>query len=327
MKEKKIRQKLPSLLRWVLWVILVQFILINISAAFYAYRLTHFYTDKSPRKTQTSDNIFKKTWKLFTGPKYPKSMVSETPVFAYDTISLVTAKGKKIDAWYAKTDSISRGTVVLFHGIASNKGQLVAEANEFRYMGYNIMMVDFRAHGGSEGNLTTIGVREAEEVKLAYDFIHDKGEKKIFLWGISMGAVVVMKALSDFSLQPAGVILELPFASLQSHLKARARVLGFPQQPFAFLVTGWIGIERGFNGYRHKTDNYAQKVNCPVLVQYGIKDSYVQKTEIEKVYNAIASGNKKLVGYEKADHESLLLNEPLKWRREISEFLNRATDQ
>ena len=36
---------------------------------------------------------------------------------------------------------------------------MIAEANDFRYQGYNIMMVDFRAHGNSGGNMTTIGVR------------------------------------------------------------------------------------------------------------------------------------------------------------------------
>ena len=323
MEEKKTRQKWPSILRWTLWVILVQIVLINISAAFYAYRLTHFYNDPSLRTSQPSGNIFTKTWKLFTGPKFPKSQINDVPVFIYDTVSLQTENGLTIDAWYSKTDSVAKGTILLFHGITSNKGQLLTEANEFRYLGYNVMLVDFRAHGNSDGSTTTIGIRETEEVKLAYDFVKGKGETKIFLWGISMGAVVIAKALSEYSIYPAAVILELPFSSLQSLLKARARVLGFPQQPFAFLVTGWMGIERGFNGYRYSTDRYAKKISCPALVQYGAKDSYVLKSEIDKVFTAIFSSDKKLVGYENADHESLLQNDPVKWRMEVRNFLGK----
>ena len=90
MEEKKTRQKWPSILRWTLWVILVQIVLINISAAFYAYRLTHFYNDPSLRTSQPSGNIFTKTWKLFTGPKFPKSQINDVPVFIYDTVSLQT---------------------------------------------------------------------------------------------------------------------------------------------------------------------------------------------------------------------------------------------
>ncbi len=92
---------------------------------------------------------------------------------------------------------------------------MLAEAYEFRYQGYNVLMVDFRAHGNSGGNTTTIGVREAEEVKLAYDYVSQMGEKKIILWGSSMGAVAIAKAVADYDIKPAGVILEMPFASLQ----------------------------------------------------------------------------------------------------------------
>lgn len=48
-----------------------------------------------------------------------------------------------------------------------------------------------------------------------------------------------------------------------------------------------------------------KKISCPALVQIGAKDSYVLKSEIDKVFTAIFSTDKKLVGYENADHESL----------------------
>lgn len=321
MEEKKTRRRLPSLIRWILWVLLFQFVLINISASIYAYRLTHFYDDPALRVNHASGNIFRKTWKLFTGPKFPKSVITGLPDFAYDTVQLKTGTGILVDAWYAQPDSLAKGTVILFHGISANKSYLVHEAAEFRRQGYAVMLVDFRAHGNSGGLTTTLGIAEKEEVKLAYDYVKAAGEKNIFLWGVSMGAVVVTRAVGDYSLNPSGIILEMPFSSLQSHLKARARVLGFPQQPFAFLVTGWIGLERGFNGYRHSTVRYAGKITCPVLVQYGVNDSYVLKSEIDDIYNAIASADKKLVGYPNANHESLLLNDPDLWTQVVGDFL------
>ena len=165
--------------------------------------------------------------------------------------------------------------------------------------------------------------KETEEVQLAFNYIQSKGEKSIYLWGVSMGAVVVARAVSEEIVKPAGIILELPFASLQSHLKARARVLGFPQQPFAFLVTGWIGMERGFNGYRHSTISYAKKINCPVLVQYGARDTYVLKSEIDGIFEALPGTRKEQVGYEEAGHESLLMSDPDRWKKTIGSFLQQ----
>jgi alpha-beta hydrolase superfamily lysophospholipase len=323
MKEKKTRRRLPSLIRWIGWVLLFQLVLINISAAIYAHRLTHFYNDPSLQGSHSSGNIFQKTWKLFTGPKFPKSLIRQTPSFAYDTVRLQRANGDWVDAWYGEPDSLAKGTVILFHGLSANKSYLVREAATFRLMGYRVMLVDLRAHGNSDGQNTTIGRNETEEVRLAYNYIKAKDTKPVYCWGVSMGAVVLARAVAEGDVQPAGLILELPFASLQSHLKARARVLGFPQQPFAFLVTGWIGIERGFNGYRHSTVDYAAKINCPVLVQYGGRDTYVLKSEINAIYQAIPGNRKNVVGYEEAGHESLLMSEPDHWKKTMLDFFRQ----
>ena len=320
MENVKIKNKFRHFGKLILWVFLVQFILINISASLYAYKLTHFYKSDGLKKSFSSKNIFAKTWKLFTGPKYVKSVITEMPQFAFETVKLNTRDHILIEAWYSGVDS-AKGTILLFHGISANKGYMLSEAYEFRRLGYNVMLVDLRGHGNSGGNYTTTGVKESEEVKLAYDYALQQGNKNIFLYGVSMGAVIIMKAISDYSLQPAGIILEMPFASLHDHLKARARTLGFPEEPFGFLVTFWVGMERGFNGFKHRTCLYAAKVNCPVLMQSGALDNYVQRGETERVYSHIASQKKKLVVYEHASHESLLGNEPIKWKKEVSDFL------
>jgi alpha-beta hydrolase superfamily lysophospholipase len=111
---------------------------------------------------------------------------------------------------------------------------------------------------------------------------------------------------------------------LQSHIRARVRsngFSGFPEKPFAFLITCWTGIERGYSAFKFKTDKYAAIVTCPVLIQWGAKDNMVLKYETDKVFNAITSPNKKLVVYENADHESFLENDPAKWRIAVEKFL------
>lgn len=325
MEKQKPKRKIPSVLRWILWVLLVQFILFNISAALYAYKFTHVYdSDSSLRNSPSGKNIFVKTWRIFAGPRQLKSVITEYPTFRADTVVLKTGNGILINSWYGKTDSIAKGTVILFHGLMANKGMLLTEAAEFLYQGFNVMMVDLRAHGNSDGNTTTIGIIEAEEVTLAYNYILEKGEKNIFLYGSSMGAVVVARAVAVYNLNPSGLFLEMPFASMQSHIRSRLRAMGFSSivvRPFSFFVTFWMGIERGLKAFRHQTPGYAVQINCPVLMQWGADDSYVLKSETDKIYNAIASPRKKLVIYEHAGHESLLQNDPEKWRKEVERFL------
>jgi alpha-beta hydrolase superfamily lysophospholipase len=326
MKSRKPKRRLRIVLTWIAGVLLAQFILINISAAFYAYKLTHLYkaTADTWNKPQAK-NIFVKTWRLFTGPKFYRSPLSQIPGFSFSTVLLKTHDSISIEAWYGKADTLSKGTVILFHGLMGHKGLVLDEAITFRILGYNVMMVDVRDHGNSGGNSTTIGYQESEEVKLAYQYIQQGGEKNIFLWGASMGAVEVIKAVSDYALHPAGIIVEMPFLSLQSHLKGRARILGFPEQPFAFFTTFWIGIEKNFNGFAFKITRYAKNIQCPVLQQYGEKDELVLKNETDAIYTAIASANKKLVVYDGAAHESFLRKDPALWKKEVEFFLQQSS--
>lgn len=324
MKNTKPRRKLRSVLRWVAWVLLVQFILINISASLYAYKFTHLHAGNGGAVIEPSPkNIFSKTWRLFAGPKFYRQPLIKTPTFDYVTLSLKTAKDFSLEAWYSSADSMGKGTVILFHGLGMNKGAILDEALVFRQWGYGVLLVDARSHGNSGGNITTIGYKEAGDVKLAYDYLEGKGEKNIFLWGVSMGAVEIIRAVAEYHLQPAGIILETPFLSLQSHLKGRARTLGFPAQPFTFFTTFWIGAENGFNGFAFEATRYAKQVNCPVLYQYGDKDELVLKYETNAVYESMASKNKKLVIYDDAQHESFVRKDPAAWKKEVKAFLEK----
>ncbi len=326
MSKQKPRSAFRKVLRWIAWVLLVQFILINISAALYAYKFTHLYSPEQRKidiAKSTSRNIFIKTWKLFSGPRFYKEPEIATPAFKYTTVALKTKNNLPLEGWYGRVDSASKGTVLLFHNLTGNKAVILEQANEFLSWNYNVMLVDVRAHGNSGGFATTIGYNEAEEVKLAYEYVQQQGEKNIYLWGASLGAVEIIKAVADYDLQPKAMIAEMPFRSLQSHLRGRVRLAGFPEQPFSFLVTFWIGVEHGFNGYGFNSIKYAKEMTCPILLQYEGKDPLVNKKEVEDIYDALPATNKKLVLYEDAAHQFLLQKDPVRWKKEVGDFLTR----
>jgi alpha-beta hydrolase superfamily lysophospholipase len=316
--QRKITPKFPKIVKWVFWVVAGQLILANISAAFYAYKFTHLYAADGTLQP-LSKNIFSKTWRLFTGPKVCQLSQNRIPSFSYQAITLKRG-GKNIDAWYSRTDS-ARGCVIFFHGYTANKSFLLNEAALFKQWGYTVLLIDFRGHGESDGGTTTFGVEEADDVEKAFGFAKERGNKNIILYGVSMGAVAVFKAASEKDIQPTAIIADMPFASLKDYLKSRARVVGFPSQPFAFLVTLWIGIERGYNGFSHQAGRYAKAINCPVLLEWGERDEYVSKKETETIYHYLTSKNKKLIIYSTAGHESFLQVEPVTWQKEVKNFI------
>ncbi len=300
--------------------LLVLFILLNIITAFHAYKFTHFY---DADKATSNSNIKKSGWDitkdiLFGINAYKKKNTIAADS-AFQTVYLKSSTCPKLEAWYIPADN-AKGTVCMFHGHGSTKSAIFDESVSFRKAGYNTLLVDFRAHGNSDGNTCTIGYDESEDVKLAYDLIKNKGEKNIVLWGISMGAAAVSKSISDYDLKPTKVILEMPFGSILKAAEGRIKMMKLPGEPLAALVTFWGGAEHGFWAFNMKPTEFVKKIQCPVLLQWGKNDPRVTEQETNDVYNNISS-TKKLVVYENSGHESLCDKEHEKWENEITAFL------
>lgn len=205
---------MKRILKYGLYTIISVFLLLNIVVAFHAYKFTHFYDDiPAPMKGSMEMSVSEKFGAILFGLDVPKSKDTLTADGSFQPVLLKTDEGLLIKAWLASADS-SKGTVILFHGHGSSASKMTPEAMAFKAMGYSVMLVDFRAHGNSEGNTCTIGYTETEEVKLAYNNIRQRNEKNIILWGISMGAATVCAAVPQYGLKPQKIILEMPFGTL-----------------------------------------------------------------------------------------------------------------
>lgn len=309
---------MSKILRFVLRSLFFIFVLVNVITAFHAYKFTHFYDpDKVTLKRKEDKTGWDKTKEALFGAKAVKQKNRKADS-TWQTIYLTTGSGLKLEGWYIARDS-AKGTVIMFHGHGGTKSGITEEAMAFNSMGYNTLLMDFRAHGGSEGNTCTIGYHESEDVKLAFDHIRSRGEKNIVLWGISMGAAAITKAIYE-GVEPEKVILEMPFASILKAAEGRLALMKIPAQPLATLVTFWGGVEQGFWAFRIKPSKYARAIHCPALVQWGRNDIRVTWEETESVYNNIPA-QKKLVIYEHSGHESLCKKENDKWITEVSNFL------
>ncbi len=299
--------------------LLVLFVILNVILLFHAYKLTHFYEAGEIVIKKLAD---KSGWDLSSeilmGANLAKQPNS-APDSGFRVSHLTTAGGLRLETW-GKTVPGARGTVAIFHGHGSKKSSMLQEAAVFSSLGYNTLLLDFRAHGGSEGNTCTIGYYEAEDIKLAYDHLLAKGEKNIILFGASLGAATITKAIHEYSLEPEKVILDMPFASLSDAVRGRLKIMRLPPEPLSTLLTFWGGTIHGFWAFHHRPYEYVRAIKCPVLLQRGRNDARVTQEETEKIFKNISS-QKKMVIYENSAHESLCKKETSKWTSEVTAFL------
>ncbi|TCN57496.1 alpha/beta hydrolase [Flavobacterium circumlabens] len=294
------------------------FIIMNTIAFFHAYKFTHFSNSKA-EKTKSPEKLtsFEKAKILFFGVNNPKPKSTKFPSQEYQTLKLQS--NKEIECWLIKTEK-SKGTVILFHGYGGEKSLMIEKSDKFIKLGYSTMLVDFMGSGNSEGNQTTIGYKESEEVKTTFDYLRQTGEKNIYLFGTSMGAVAIMKSIHDDKIKPKAIILECPFGSMYETVYARFKRANAPTFPMARMLLFWGGIENGFWAFSHNPTAYAKSITCPTLLLYGQKDKSVSLTEINQIY-ANLKGSKKLNTYKDTGHENYLIKNKIEWVKDISGFL------
>lgn len=307
-------------LKRTLWTLLVLFAAANGAAFMHAYKFTNFSESEKPRTKNPEElSTGAKIKAAFLGVSNPRPQNDTFPARPYETVTLQS--NKRIECWRINADS-AKGTVILFHGYAACKSMMLDKAEEFLALGYNAFLVDFMGCGGSEGNQTTIGWFEAEQVKTCFEHVRAQGEKNIFLFGTSLGAAAVLKAIRDHDLAPAGIIIECPFGSMYQTTCARFESMGIPEFPMAALLVFWGGVQNGFWAFSHCPEDYAAAVKCPALLLYGEKDARVSRAEIDTIY-ARLGGKKTLRTYPEAGHENYLIRCREAWCGDVRSFLEQ----
>lgn len=311
-----------------LYTLLFLFLLFNILIAIQAYNATRFYTTSTDKKHLQDMSFGEKVNAAIFGVKVPKSIVTDTLILTHEYVYLTTEDSLQLVCWYMPgmgtiKDLPAAGTVIMFHGHGSNKSAMIDEARAFYSMNYNVLMVDFRSHGQSAGEVCTIGFRESRDVKAAWDYVAAKEKKKIILWGISLGAATITKAMCDYAeIKPVKVILEMPFATMHGAVQGTMRNNGVPAEPVSTLIAFWGSVERGFWAFGVNPQDYVKSIHCPVLLQRGADDIRVTEEETQAIYKNIGTANKTLVEYEGCGHLSLCKYRHAQWMNAVTQFLN-----
>lgn len=302
-------------------------VLLNVLAFLHAWSMTHFVEGAAARPTLEDMSPFEKGRTLIAGVKVHKPGNRAVPTIGGVPAEVHTFRGRDgtdFEAWYAPAPE-SRGMCLLFHGYAASKSSLVPEAAAFHQLGFDVFLVDFRGCGGSSGNITTIGYREADDVADAVAYVRREfAAEAPILFGRSMGSVAVLRALAVHDIEPKAVILECPFGRLLNTARNRFEVMGVPSFPCAELLVFWGGVQHGYWGFDHNPVDYAHAVTCPTLLLHGRHDNRAKLPEAVAIYRNLP-GHAQLEVFETAGHESYLAVDSERWNHIIKTFLTPLT--
>jgi uncharacterized protein len=203
---------------------------------------------------------------------FPDKLVLMTPEQAglpFEDLYLSTADGVRINGWYVPYAG-SKMTLLWFHGNAGNLGHRVDQLRYLhREVGINILMIDYREYGKSEGRVSEVGTYE--DALAAYDYLSKRPESdssKVVAYGQSLGSAVAVELALRRKL--FGLILEAPFISIQAMGKFH-----YPWLPLGGLLST-----------RYDSLSKIAKIHVPLLVLHGDQDEIVPYDHGRMIYEA-----------------------------------------
>jgi len=321
------RIKKEKLIKVALVCLVSGFVLGNLVAYRHVYAMTHFVAGGERTKRAEELNAMDKVRALVKGVNVPRPGTARTPTDAgltFDEVTIQLPHGEHLAGWHIPCKG-AQSLVVLFHGYASGKSTILYEAALLHRQGYATFLVDFRGSGGSSGDTTSIGYREAEDVAATVAYVEQQlAYHDTVLYGQSMGAAAILCAVHNGGIAPDAIILEAVFDRLVSTIRNRFKLMHLPSFPGAELLVFWGGMLFDYNGFRHNPVDYAEVVTCPVLVLHGACDPRADLEGAEAVYEKL-SCSRRMVVFQDIAHEAYAVAAPEKWSQEIGSFL-RSSD-
>ena len=233
--------------------------------------------------------------------------------------------GALLRGWKVRAANPNGAWVLTFHGAGDNRTGVVNHSEILLPAGYNVVLMDSRRHGESEGEIATYGWLERKDAHAVIDaLVASEHPTHIFALGESMGAGIALQcAAADPRIE--AVVAEAPFASLR---EASYDYAGLRWSPLLgktlFAPFSWILLSRGeslakFSASGISPEKAVADRAFPVFLICDANDVALPCRHAERIY-AAARGPKSLWVVPGAFHTGALGFAPDNFRRHVLQF-------
>lgn len=303
-------------------VLLCVFLAILLGGAYYAYRIAFFSPmknrDRVPSPRDAQYDPFREEMKRIYHQLNGRS---------YETVTVQSHDGLTLSGRYYHVKD-GAPLDIGFHGYRSHPLTDFSGGSELSFqMEHNLLLVDQRAHGKSEGRSISFGIQERRDVLSWVHYALERFgmETKILLYGVSMGAATVLMA-SELELPEnvKGIVADCPYASPMEIILdvARKRKMPFPLwlvKPFVILGARIYG---GFDIRETDAVRAVQNAKIPILIIHGEDDRFVPCEMSD-----IVSHNPTIVTrytFPGAAHGISYLTDRLRYQKIVTEFMEKV---
>jgi fermentation-respiration switch protein FrsA (DUF1100 family) len=196
----------------------------------------------------------------------------------FERVGITSFDGHRLSGrYYHRKDGAP--LAILFHGYRGTPSRDFSGGTQFYFEeGFNVLMIEERAHCTSAGHVITFGVKERRDCLAWIEWARERfGERTpILLCGISMGAATVLMASGlELPDNVKGIIADAPFTSPKEIIKKVAVDRKLPPRPVWFLASLGARIFGGFDPTAADAAEAVKRSPVPILLIHGEDDRFV----------------------------------------------------
>ncbi|MCL2822061.1 MAG: lysophospholipase [Firmicutes bacterium] len=201
-------------------------------------------------------------------------------------------------------------------------------ADVYAKNGYNILAIDVRAHGLSDGKYITAGIKESDDLIAWVKLINKQyGINEFAFHGICLGAATAVYAYEKLKEEGSDLVKKIVTDGLfyswyelfKQHFK-KYKKRPFPMLYMVFFLAFLRSRIRLFSQTPIKS---IKKIDIPLLLIYSEEDMFCLKDKSQLLYDACVSKNKQLKFFPIGRHSHVRSSQDKDYDAAIAEFLSR----
>ncbi|MBR5429424.1 MAG: alpha/beta fold hydrolase [Firmicutes bacterium] len=240
---------------------------------------------------------------------------------------IVSFDGLRLRARYYPCDRPRGPIILLAHGYRSSGAfDFSCSSPYYMELGFDLLVIDHRAHGQSEGRYICFGAAEGRDVADWCRWLDKEYPgRRVVLAGISMGATSVLTAAAreDLPDNVAGVVADCGFTDCGSQFRHVLRQMHLPAGLIMAAAQPVCRRRLGFGFWDHSTERDAARIKVPVLFIHGAADGFVPPDNSRRNFAACGAADKELYIVDKADHGQSFLADEAGCKARFEAFIGR----
>lgn len=202
-------------------------------------------------------------------------------------------------------------------------------AKPYGEIGVNVLVIDSRCHGQSDGKFTTLGRDEGKDVRSWAEFACSELKmKSVWLHGICVGSAGAFVCATDSECPECvrGIIAEGPYVTFRETFKQHLIYDKHPVFPVTDFVMYRIKKHAGVDYKDVAPISLVKELDKPILYIFGEKDVFSRPDKSRQLFAATKSKDKEILWFSKGSHSHLRINNREAYDSAVKDFVKKHTE-